>query len=105
MTMCIIECAAFNDLNDLVRNDPQSRFLPGKYLSSILLLGPTQRAQSVCTLCCVYRLLPTADLVNFLAPSSRYLAILAACVRASHLYGAGEYIDKVAREREFTAVL
>ncbi|KAK0219685.1 hypothetical protein EDD85DRAFT_780310 [Armillaria nabsnona] len=47
----------------------------------------------------------TTDPYNYPVPSPRYLAIHAACALVSHLSGAGEYIDKVEREREFTTVL
>ncbi|KAF8631481.1 hypothetical protein AX17_005084 [Amanita inopinata Kibby_2008] len=45
------------------------------------------------------------DLKKLPLPSPEYLKIHAVCARVAHLSGAGEYIDKISREIEYTKVL
>jgi hypothetical protein len=47
----------------------------------------------------------TRDPEKLPLPSLEYLKIHAACARVAHLSGAGEHIDKILRELEYTKVL
>ncbi|KAK0451949.1 hypothetical protein EV421DRAFT_1703360 [Armillaria borealis] len=98
MTMCNTEHAAFNNLMIWFEATLTSRVN--------LMSTRSAHAMLYISIQCPPKItFTTTDPANYPVPSPRYLAIHAACALVSHLSGAGEYIDKMEREREFTTVL